>query len=52
MKRINVQVPDEIHTRAKVIAVVSGITLNEYLEQAIKNAVEKDKAVLDKLGRK
>ncbi len=47
MKRVNVQVPDDIHTRAKVIAVLTGITLNEYLERAIRDAVEKDKHVLD-----
>ena len=52
MKRVNVQVPDEIHTRAKVIAVLKGVTLNEYLELAIREAVDKDKAVLEQLKRK
>ena len=52
MKRVNVQVPDEIHTRAKVIAVLKGVTLNEYLEAAIREAVDKDKAVLEQLKRK
>lgn len=51
MKRVNVQVPDEIHMRAKVIAVLRDITLNEYLEQAIREAVEKDKHVLERIGR-
>ena len=52
MKRVNVQVPDDIHTRAKVIAVLQGVTLNEYLETAIRAAVERDKAVLENLKRK
>ena len=47
MKRVNVQVPDDIHTRAKVIAILKGITLNEYLERAIRDAVDRDKHVLD-----
>lgn len=47
MKRVNVQLPDDIHTRAKVIAVLTGTTLNEYLERAIRTAVEKDKPTLD-----
>jgi hypothetical protein len=52
MKRVNVQLPDEIHTRAKVIAVLKGVTLNEYLEAAISEAVERDKGVLENLKRK
>ena len=51
MKRVNVQVPDEMHTRAKVIAVLKGITLNEYLEAAINQAVERDKAVLEQFKK-
>ncbi len=52
MKRVNVQLPDEIHTRAKVIAVLKGVTLNEYLEAAIRDAVEHDQGVLENLKRK
>ena len=51
MKRVNIQVPDEIHTRAKVIAVLKGTTLSGYLERAILEAVERDKAVLDQIKR-
>jgi predicted HicB family RNase H-like nuclease len=52
MKRVNVQLPDDIHTRAKVTAVLKGITLNEYLEKAIRQAVEHDTTMLDSLKRK
>ncbi len=51
MKRVNVQVPDDIHTRAKVIAVLKGVTLNEYLESAIRQQVEHDKHVLDSIKK-
>jgi predicted HicB family RNase H-like nuclease len=51
MKRVNVQVPDEVHTKAKVIAVLKGVTLNEYLESAIRDAVDRDKGVLESLKR-
>jgi len=40
MKRVNVQIPDDIHTRAKVIAVLKGTTLNDYLEQAIRQELD------------
>jgi predicted HicB family RNase H-like nuclease len=49
MKRVNVQLPDEIHTRAKVVAVLKGVTLNEYLEAAIRDAVDRDKRVLENI---
>lgn len=49
VKRVNVQLPDEVHTRAKVIAVLKGITLNEYLEAAISAKVDKDKHVLQSI---
>ena len=52
MKRVNVQLPDDIHMRAKVIAVLKGVTLNEYLEAAIRQAVEHDNSMLDSLKRK
>ena len=51
MKRVNVQLPDDTHTRAKVIAVLTGKTLNQYLEEAISKAVEKDKSVLSSLPK-
>ena len=51
MKRVNVQIPDDIHTKAKVIAVLTGKTLSEYLEKAIREAVQKDKHVLEQLPK-
>ena len=51
MKRVNISISEEAHTKAKVISVLKGITLNEYFENAIDEAVAKDKQLLDKLKK-
>ena len=48
-KYVNIGLSEEIHTKAKVISVLTETTLNEYIEKAIAAAIEKDKGVLDKL---
>jgi predicted HicB family RNase H-like nuclease len=48
-KRVNIVLSEEIHTKAKVIAVLSDVTLNDYLEKAIAEAIKKDKSILDKI---
>ena len=48
-KRVNIALKDDVHTRAKVIAVLKGLTLNKYLEKAIEKSIEKDKKVLEKV---
>ena len=48
-KRVNIELKEDVHTKAKVIAVLKGLTLNKYLEKAIEKALEKDKKVLDKV---
>ena len=45
MKRVNIQLGDETHTKAKVIAVLKDMTLNEYLDKAIRDAIEKDQTI-------
>jgi len=52
VKRVNIELPDETHTRAKVIAVIKGMTLNDYLAAAVTEAIERDKSVLQHLQRK
>jgi predicted HicB family RNase H-like nuclease len=49
MKRVNIELDDDVHTKAKVIAVLKGLTLNEYFSKAIKDAVEKDQPILNKI---
>lgn len=51
MKRVNVNISDEAHTKAKVISVLKGITLNDYFEKAIEEAILKDKNLLEKLKK-
>lgn len=49
MKRVNIQLNDETHTKAKVIAVLKDMTLNEYLDKAIRDAIDKDQSILGKI---
>ncbi len=51
-KRVNIAISDEAHTKAKVISVLKGITLNDYFEKAIEQALEKDKTLLSDLKKK
>ena len=48
-KRVNIALDEDIHTKAKVIAVLSNITLNDYIERALEDAVKKDKHILDRI---
>lgn len=48
-KRVNIQLSDDTHTKAKVIAVLKDMTLNEYLDKAIRDAIEKDQSVLGRI---
>lgn len=45
-KRINIALKEDLHTKAKVISVLKNVTLNEYFEQAILKAVERDKRII------
>ncbi|MFC1648263.1 hypothetical protein ACFL1B_02280 [Nanoarchaeota archaeon] len=50
-KRVNIGIEEDVHTKAKVISVLKGTTLNDYLEAAIAEKVAKDKAILEKIPR-
>ncbi len=52
MARVNVKIPDDVHTKAKLISILKRQTLNDFLEKAIASAVEKDKSIIKKLGDK
>ena len=45
-KQLNIRLDEETRTKAKVIAILKGITLNDYIEQAIREALEKEKTKL------
>jgi len=42
-KQLNIRLKEELHTKAKVTAILKGETLNDYIEAAIKAALEKDR---------
>ena len=48
-KRVNIEISEETHTKAKVIAVLKNMTLNEYFDKAIREAFEKDQSILSKI---
>ena len=45
-KRINIGIGDKLHAKAKVVAVLKDISLNEYLVSIIKSAVGDGNVVL------
>jgi len=49
MKKVNIGLSDELHAQAKIISVLKKITLQEYLQDAIENAVKRDRAILGKV---
>ncbi len=48
-KRINLKLSEQLHRQVKLIAILKGITINEYIEQAIEKSVKKDKSLIDSL---
>lgn len=51
MRRVNIKLSDEAHTKAKIIAVLQDTTLNDYLERAIQDAINKDRHILSKIKK-
>lgn len=48
-KRVNIHLKEDVHTLAKLISTLKKVTLNEFFEEAIEEALEKDKQLLKKL---
>ena len=44
MVRINIEIDDEIHKKAKLNCVLQNKTLIQYINEALKEKIEKDKA--------
>ena len=49
MKAVYIKIGKDVHAKAKIISVLKGKTLNEYLAKAIEKEIEKDKGVLAKI---
>ena len=43
MSRINIEVNDELHKKAKINSLIQNKTLIEYINEAIKEKVDRDK---------
>ncbi|MEK6947042.1 MAG: hypothetical protein AABX32_05545 [Nanoarchaeota archaeon] len=48
-KRVNIGLKEKIHAQAKIISTLKKIPMSKFLEQAIEEAVEKDKHMLEEL---
>jgi predicted HicB family RNase H-like nuclease len=48
-KRVNIKLDDKTHMLIKIIASMKDQTLNEYLEKAVEDSLEKDRDILKKL---
>lgn len=48
-RKINIGINAETHTKAKIICVLKGITLNEYLGKALEKELAKDKHLLENI---
>ena len=46
IQRINISLPEELHTKAKGLAVLKGVTLNDYFSEAISHSVKQKKEEL------
>ena len=43
MARINIEIKEEIHKKAKINSIINNITLIEYVNKAIKEKLKKEK---------
>ena len=50
MKKVNIGLNEATHTQAKIIAVLKNKKLNDYLREAVEEAVQRDKKILKKLS--
>ena len=48
-KQLNIRLDEELHTKAKVVAILKGLTLNDYIEQAINNSLDRDKVIASRI---
>jgi hypothetical protein len=48
-KRVNIGLQEKIHTQAKIISAIKKIPLGRYFEEAVEEAVKKDKKIMEEL---
>ncbi|MBN2453947.1 hypothetical protein JXB11_00210 [Candidatus Woesearchaeota archaeon] len=52
VKRVNIGLSEDLHTQAKLIAVLTKTKLGRYFEKAIQDAVKRDKRLLEEVAKK
>jgi predicted HicB family RNase H-like nuclease len=52
MKRVNIGLEEELHAKAKIIAILKKTSLSKYLENCIKEAMKEDKKIFEELAKK
>jgi len=52
MARVNIYLEDDVHTKAKILAVLKGETLNEFFAKAVAKALDEDKDILADIKKK
>ena len=49
VKRVNIGLKEEVHSKAKIIAILKGVSFGRYLEQCVENGMKEDQKVLGKV---
>ncbi len=49
VKKVNIGLKDKVHTQAKIISTLKKIPMNQFLEKAIEEYVEKEKKIIEEL---
>jgi predicted HicB family RNase H-like nuclease len=49
MKRINIFMEEELHSKIKVISALKKESMNDYIAKALDNLLKKDKTLFEKL---
>ncbi|PIY60678.1 hypothetical protein COY95_00540 [Candidatus Woesearchaeota archaeon CG_4_10_14_0_8_um_filter_47_5] len=49
IQKVNIALNKKIHTQAKLIAVLKQVTLKDYFQKAIEQAIEQDRALIENL---
>ena len=51
LKKLNISLDEETHLKLKLISVLKGITMNEYLLNALKKELDNDSEIIDNIPR-
>ncbi len=49
MTRVNIWMKEELHKQLKIVATLKGVTIQDYIEQAIEDKVKQDLGLLKEL---